>query len=266
MIAIFPEIINLVLNQDVERLAYAVRKYHGYPSSRAPVLDLDKMLENIGIQCGNWQMQDLAGIVAQDQGGSFQVSMGWPEAMASESELRYLKAYLLGRFYLDLSPAIASSGELSGGYKIDRKCWRELASGGSLEGQPSDDLGWRQAHAFAQSLLLPKAMVRKAWAVIGNRTEVARFFAVTEQFLQARLNESEAKLDSTPPMSSRSNLAETKQPDRSRKHSHTTMTPEANKKAPAKVESNRSPQALKSGLARLRQLAKQMDPSVDTET
>ena len=247
MIAIFPEIINLVLNREVERLAYAVRKYHGIPTPNAPILAFEEMLKNIGIQYGSWQFEDLAGIVAQDRGGSFQVSMCLPQALTDDSQTRYLQAFLLGRFYLDLSPAIASSGELSGGYKVDRQCWQELTIGQIPTQILGTDQGWQDAHLFAQSILLPKAMVRRAMQVISNDSEVAKFFAVTEQFLQTRMQDFETDTEK---------LTQANSPGKARANE---MEAAPRKMA---IETRKDPKALKSGLARLRELAKQMDPSV----
>lgn len=189
MIAIFPEIANLVARGDIEALVCQVRKYFGGPKAYAPIIDVEQLMLYAGINVQDVPHVEAGALVAQDQGGRFTVVALVNEKLQNYVDRNILLAHLLGHFLLHAQPEIAR-GE--GG------CYAFRDSQSPLERWSAHDswskIHWnsdqdRQADLFALALLLPLGMIQRAAAQLVEPQKLAKFFGLPQQIVEMRLDQ-----------------------------------------------------------------------------
>lgn len=75
MLAIFPELVELANDEKYEHLAVRIRQYFGGKVAAKPFLDMDLVLEGLGIPCQTIELGYPAALAADDQVGKFKVAL-----------------------------------------------------------------------------------------------------------------------------------------------------------------------------------------------
>ncbi len=187
MIAIFPEIRAAAARGDLEGLSILVRKYFADTEKYKPIVNIEQLVEKMGIPIEQIPMDSKGSIFAKDEKGRFRVAIGICDGL-SVSEERFLIAHLLGHFLFDLQPLIAEGDLTSLGFKeiiSPEKRYMNSGYGHNDSMAQSEKL----SDDFAAALLLPKAMVERAYEKLGTYKKTAEFFMVNELVLRRRLEE-----------------------------------------------------------------------------
>ena len=194
MIAIFPEIASCAAAGDLERLAVLVRLYFGGDETFAPVLETEQLLVGAGIEVQRLSLDYEGALLAKDERGAFRIVAALRQGL-TKTEERFLLAHLLGHYLLDIQPMIAG-GELQ--VRGFRESLSPLHRYGSTSRQATGDRDAEldaRADRFASCLLLPSALLKRAYAKMGAAKPTAHFFGVTLQCLQRRLEDTGVKVD-----------------------------------------------------------------------
>ena len=194
MIAIFPEIVSCAAAADLERLAVLVRLYFGGDETFAPVLETEQLLIGAGIEVQRLPLDYEGALLAKDERGAFRIVAVVRQGLTKIEE-RFLLAHLLGHYLLDIQPMIAG-GELQvRGFResfspLQRYASRSRQAPGDREAEFD-----ARADRFASCLVLPRALVKRAYAKMGAVKPTAQFFGVTLQCLQRRLEDTGVTVD-----------------------------------------------------------------------
>jgi len=188
MLALFPEILHTVSSGDLETLACLVRKYFADQHIYSPRLRVEPLLINAGLELSRDDIGDAARLFAADHRGAWHVSLILAPKLRDPGEVNFTLAHLFGHFLCEIQPLMAR-GEL----KTHEVRERSGALGRFLKrpfGIPEE----KQADAFASALLMPRGMVKKAYATLGTIADTAAFFNVRQELMEQRL----AQLDLAP--------------------------------------------------------------------
>lgn len=179
MFAIFPEILNQTSAGDLEAVTCLVRKYFGDGQVFTPNLRVSELCANAEIKVRPDARNIAARMEAWDANGQFRIEISVHPDIKNQRELNYILALMLGHVFLDLQPKMAK-GELQRSIFEKRNSpLRELLLSPNSASE---------ADLFASSLLLPKAMVKKAMAALKTKNDVAAFFNVDLPLLEFRLS------------------------------------------------------------------------------
>ncbi len=179
MFAIFPEILQQAEKGDIEAVACLVRKYFGEHQVFIPNLRVAELCANAEIRMDSNIEKAAARLEAWDAQGQFRILISLHPDIRSVREQNYILAHMLGHVFLDLQPKMAK-GELQ--RSIFEK---KLSPLRALLGSPESA---SPADRFAVSLLLPRAMLRKAIHALSSRKDAAAFFNVELALLEYRLH------------------------------------------------------------------------------
>jgi len=182
MIAIFPEIIAAARQGDIERVAILVRKYFGGDKAESPVLDLKRLVSEAGIVLRRAPMREYGALLAQDEKGTFTITMLINEQTDRLTE-RFLIAHLLGHYVLNIQPLVAAGDCRVTGYQELTCPMQRYAT----KKEQHDDIEEDRADQFAAALLLPRGMIKKAAQVLDDLDKIAAFFAVHKVSVARRL-------------------------------------------------------------------------------
>ena len=186
MIAIFPELVTCAAAADHERLAVLVRLYFGGEATFAPVLETEQLLIGAGIEVQRLPLDYEGALLAKDERGAFRI-VAVVRHDLPKTEERFLFAHLLGHYLFDIQPMVAR-GELHvrGFRESLSPLQRYCSTNNQVAGDREADLDAR-ADLFASCLILPNALVKRAYAKMGAVAPTAQFFGVTLPCLQQRL-------------------------------------------------------------------------------
>jgi Zn-dependent peptidase ImmA (M78 family) len=189
MLAIFPEISSCAAASDCERLAALVRKYFGGDNPGALVLDLQKIIDSIGIPI-SYRSMSLAGAIAyRDKDGKFEVSMMASDALGSFAK-RFTLAHLLGHFFLHIQPKIAQGDADQGGFKEQISPLDRYQDGLGLEDLTAVQFAQEDlADRFAAAILVPGGLLKRLMTQETSLDALASRLQVTSQFLTRRLED-----------------------------------------------------------------------------
>ncbi|MBC7658470.1 MAG: hypothetical protein H7249_02050 [Chitinophagaceae bacterium] len=178
MFAIFPELLHQAEKGDLEAVACLVRKYFADGQVFVPNLRVAELCANAEIKIDQNIKTGAARLEAWDANGQFRIVISIHPEIRGIREQNYILAQMLGHVFLDLQPKMAK-GELQRSIfeKKTSPLRALLLNPETLT--PVDD--------FALSLLLPKAMVKKAMGTLSSRTDAAAFFNVELPLFECRL-------------------------------------------------------------------------------
>lgn len=178
MFAIFPEIMHQTVAGDIEAVTCLVRKYFADGQVFTPNLRVADLCANAEIKVRAGLPNQAVRMEAWDANGQFRIEISVHPDIKNQRELNFILALMLGHVFLDLQPKMVK-GELQRSIFEKRSSpLRELL----LSPNSATD-----ADLFAASLLLPKAMVKKALASLKTKADVAAFFNVDLPLLEFRL-------------------------------------------------------------------------------
>lgn len=289
MIAIFPEIAGCAASKDVERLAILARKYFAAGSATEVKLNVKAMFKEAGVALNYLPLEYKAAVAAKDSKGRFEVVVAIQDDLLEEEE-RFTLAHCLGHVLLAVQPSVALGERNTPSFKENESPLVRYEKGYQFGASVADELGSEKlADQFAGALLMPKAMLEKAKEVLVVPEKIANFFGVTEKTLLSRLHDIKAiaadpsnfieaegalgYVDSTVEEDFVTNdLNGLKAPDKtptlsargkksySAKKSSTTKKKNPQKR-PSKPSSAKKPTG---GMSRIREIARQIDNSVDS--
>lgn len=187
MIAIFPEIVSCAKSGDAEKLAVLVRKYFGGDETFSPRPDLIKMMRQAGLEVQELPIASQAALLAKDEKGSFRIVAVLNESVAADKK-RFMLAHMLGHVLFDIQPKIAKGDWEASGFR-ENQCPMARYSGDVPCGRMSAAQADLEARAdgFAAAILMPKAMVIRAFEKINDVEKAAQFFGVSSSCLKRRL-------------------------------------------------------------------------------
>ena len=186
MIAIFPKIAEVAKTGNIEALSCVVREYLGGAATYKPMFDPMMIFENLGIAVEHGTLSSLAAIAGCDEGGRFVISAQLDSVSVkkmTDCEQRFLLGHLLGHYFLHMQPKIVLGDFIKGGYKELVSPLQRYIGEVSAVLDPLD----KEADQFAVSLLLPKAMTRKAMGQL-SLANGAKFFGVSKELLSSRFD------------------------------------------------------------------------------
>lgn len=187
MFAIFPELLQVAERGDLETLACLVRKYFGDRQIYAPRLRLEPLLNSLGISLTREVAPYFARLQVIDVKGQYHVSIACDARVQDGAELNFTLAHLLGYFLLALQPLMARGEITAEAYQLDSGALARLLNPASTRGRPERSHQTLGADGFAQALLMPIGMVKKAHEKLGSKPDLAGFFQVKPELMQMRL-------------------------------------------------------------------------------
>jgi Zn-dependent peptidase ImmA (M78 family) len=262
MLALFPEILHTVTSGDLETLACLVRKYFADQHIYSPRLRVEPLLINAGLELLRDDIGDAARLFAADHRGAWHASVIVAPALRDPGELNFTLAHLFGHFLCEIQPLMAR-GEL----KTHEVRERSGALGRFLK-RPASAPEEMQADAFALALLMPRGMVKKAYATLGSVSDTAAFFNVRPELMEQRLAQLEllaTKTEPAPPPAPPPQAKPAPKPQQSslvkaqKSVAASAYRREEESTATVKAEPPKSSE----GLSRLRAIARKIDKSVD---
>lgn len=189
MIAIFPELVTLARAADIEKLAVMARRYYGGEETFFPRIDLERMLQNVGIRVERLVNGSQGSLLAKDEQGRFMI-VALLDPQLESVAARFLLAHQMGHYLLDIQPLIARGDWQVSGYRESICPSRRYASREvSPSRQAIDARREARADAFAAALLMPIGMLRKAYERLKDRERLATFFGVAPAVLAQRLDQ-----------------------------------------------------------------------------
>ncbi len=192
MLALFPEILHVVATGDLETLACLVRKYFADRQIYSPRLRVEPLMTNAGLILSRDDITDAARLLAADHRGAWHVSVVLSPGMRDAGEMNFTLAHLFGHFLCDIQPLMAK-GELQ--TREHRERTGALARYLKRPMSAPEEL---QADAFANALLMPRGMVKKAYETLGTIKDTAAFFNVRLELMEQRLSQLDLLPRSTP--------------------------------------------------------------------
>ena len=248
MIAIFPEIVHLAITRDFEALSVAVRRYFAVGKPAQLKLDIEALVQDFGIPLRRETIDCPALIAGEDDRGRFEFYIVVSNSLNS-LEARFAMAHLLGHFLIDIQPLLARGEFERSGLKEDvSPLVRYLSRLGGSEREMAAD-------HFAASLILPQAMVLRAFEKLKEPKLVADLFGVSSALVTRRLEDLDRLTKpATPAASLEDNLA----------------SPTVNyKKVVEPYQSEKKPQSTRQksdaprGMEMIRDLARKIDKTMD---
>lgn len=184
MFALFPEILHAAEKGDPEALALLVRKYFGESQTYAPRLRVSDLFRSVGIDVKLEAVPGFARLEAWDSKGQFFVQCRLNPKFTNPREQNFALAHMLGHVFFDLHPKMAN-GELQ------RSIFEEAISPSQRFAMSGAKVPKEEAlcDAFAAALLLPRAMLKKAYSTLASRQDTAAFFQVEAGVLERRLEQ-----------------------------------------------------------------------------
>ncbi len=181
MLAIYPELLQLAAEKDIETLAIRARKYFCHEEEATkPQLDLLHLSQNIGIALKSSNHSFFATLVCVDKLGEFKVSGLINEAF-TPTDQRFLLAHIIGHLFLHIIPKIAKS-EIDGSIGFqESSCPLKLALS-----EAAHDIQEQEATDFALALLMPKGMFLRAQNKLRQVRNVANFFGLHPHAVELR--------------------------------------------------------------------------------
>jgi hypothetical protein len=189
MIAIFPEIITCVAAGDLEELAVLVRRYFGGKQTFAPKPDVAELLRRAGIQIDRLPHDAHASLLAKDSGGKFRIVALIGTDGLDELTERFLLAHLFGHFLLDVQPLIARGDWQVSGYREASCPMQRYVAAATMPAVDALVAKELRADQFAAAVLLPKALVKRAYDKLQDLDKTAAFFGVSRGLLMRRLGD-----------------------------------------------------------------------------
>lgn len=183
MLALFPEILHVVATGDLETLACLVRKYFADRQIYSPRLRVEPLLIHAGLILSRDDIGDSAKLLAADHRGAWHVSVILSPSLKDPGEINFTLAHLFGHFLCEIQPQMAQ-----GDLKSKELRERSGALSRFLKkpvGAPEE----MQADAFANALLMPRGMVKKAYATLKATEDTAAFFNVCPELMEQRLRQ-----------------------------------------------------------------------------
>ncbi|HYX33035.1 MAG TPA: ImmA/IrrE family metallo-endopeptidase [Oligoflexus sp.] len=264
MLALFPEILHMVNSGDLETLACLVRKYFADKQIYSPRLRVEPLLINAGLELSRDDIGDAARLFAADHRGAWHASLILSPSLRDPGEVNFTLAHLFGHFLCEIQPLMAK-GEL----KTHEVRERSGALGRFLK-KPSGTPEELQADAFANALLMPRGMVKKAYATLGTARDTAAFFNVRPELMEQRLAQLELVATQTEAAQTPAAEPAAKPAPKPTPKPQQSSLEKAQKSVAAshyrrEEESAAKPATPKSseGLSRLRAIARKIDKSVD---
>lgn len=266
MLALFPEILHTVTSGDLETLACLVRKYFADKHIYSPRLRVEPLLINAGLELSRDDIADAARLFAADHRGAWHASLVVSPSLRDPGELNFTLAHLFGHFLCEIQPLMAK-GEL----KTHEVRERSGALGRFLK-RPLSAPEEMQADAFASALLMPRGMVKKAYATLGTVGDTAAFFNVRPELMEQRLaqlqlvrTKTEAAPTPAPEPSPNPAPAPLPKPQQSSLMKAQKSVAASHYRREEESAASAKPAAPKSseGLNRLRAIARKIDKSVD---
>lgn len=189
MLAIFPELVNLAQSENVEYLSVRIRQYFGGNVSTNPMLDLDLVIDGLGIPSQTIELGYPAALAADDKGGSFTVGLFF-DVTVTGVQRRFLQAHMLAHFLFDYQNLIATGELKKTGYKEAVLPLKRYTSGlGANLSNPIESRREELCDKFAAALLMPKGMLLKVYSALEDTDKVARIFGVTSDAVLQRLSD-----------------------------------------------------------------------------
>jgi Zn-dependent peptidase ImmA (M78 family) len=297
MIAIFPEIISTAKNRDIELLAVQVRRYFAGEQVHHPRIDPEAILAAVGIKVQSMAIEDDAVLCVRDKAGSFDVvaiiNLNWGQP----TQHRFLLAHLLGHFLLHVQPLIAEGAWRTSGLRETISPMHRYS--GALACVVNDknyERMEREADDFAAALLLPVGLVKRAAEKIAELNRLAAFFGVEQSVMRRRMDdirglgsdpssfvEAEARLQQAAQVdrdatkdrdmlhSEKGEREVVRMPKSVAANNYQSMKVRTesteprsgvSKDAAEQPPSAEADQAKPKGMARIRELARQLDPSI----
>jgi len=247
MIAIFPEIVHLAITRDYEALSVAVRRYFAVGKPAQLKLDIEALVQDFGIPLRRETIDCPALIAGEDDRGRFEFYIVVSSSLNS-LESRFAMAHLLGHFLIDIQPLLARGEFERSGLKEDvSPLTRYLSRMGGNDREMAAD-------HFAASLMLPQAMVLRAYEKLRDAKLVGDLFGVSSSLVTRRLEDLERISKPAVPASSlEDNLASP------RVNYKKTVEPYQNEKKPQTPRRSDTPR----GMEMIRDLARKIDKSMD---
>ena len=248
MIAIFPEIVHLAITRDFEALSVAVRRYFAVGKPAQLKLDVEALVQDFGIPLRRESIDCPALIAGEDDRGRFEFHMVISQGL-NPLEARFAAAHLLGHFLVDIQPLLARGEFERSGLKEDvSPLLRYLSRMGGSDREVAAD-------HFAASLILPPAMVLRAFEKLKEPRLVADMFGVSSALVIRRLEDLERL--ARPPMPSSSLEDNLASPHVNYKK---IVEPYQKERTPPSTQAN--PETPR-GMDRIRNLARKIDKSMD---
>ncbi|MDB2447095.1 ImmA/IrrE family metallo-endopeptidase [bacterium] len=189
MLAIFPELIELAQRENTEYLSVRIRQYFGGDVAKKPMVDMDQVIEGLGIPTKTVELGYPAALAAEDEDGAFKVGIFF-DVTVNGVQRRFLQAHMLGHFFFEYQSQIASGDLKKSGYKETVLPLNRYVSGlGANPNNPVELAKEALCDKFAAALLMPKGMLIKVFSVLGDINKVAEIFGVTPDTVQQRLSD-----------------------------------------------------------------------------
>jgi Zn-dependent peptidase ImmA (M78 family) len=187
MLAIFPELVELANNENIEYLSVRIRQYFGGDVAAKPMINMDSVIEGLGIPFKTTELGYPAALAAEDESGSFKVGMFF-DVTVNGAQRRFLQAHMLGHFFFEYQSQIATGDLKKTGYRENVLPLNRYTSGlGSNPSNPIEFAKESLSDKFAAALLMPKGMLLKVYSSIGSIDKVAEIFGVTPSCVEQRL-------------------------------------------------------------------------------
>lgn len=187
MIAIFPEIATCAARGQTEELVILARRYYAGKHKFSPKLSIERILQAAGIEVGKAIMSDLGAILAKDEQGRFHITMVMASGLDEPFERNFLLAHMFGHYLFHIQPQIARGEWTVSGFREEKSpLIRYIHSTANASAEHQVEV---EADNFAASLLLPKAMLARAFEKLGTPDRLARFFQVNERCVIRRLQQ-----------------------------------------------------------------------------
>lgn len=252
MPVLFPEIIALTKNRDLERLTISIRRYFGEGGGLRPFLNMDNLLKQVDLPVV-FQKEGFGAIAMDDRKATLQSVMRINSNLSFLEE-RFLKAHLLGHYILHLQ-SLAAEGEQAVLGFADQMSPMERFARGDYDIRLLQEKKEQEADFFAAALLMPKAMFEHAFTSLGSASKTAHFFGVSDAVVVAR--KKIINLASTP---EKSVVSLIKQP--SLKTQTSSLASEEIAKSTKQKTLFSKEQAKKLSLEKLRAIARRIDQTV----
>ncbi len=238
MFAIFPELVRCAKAKEEEKLALLAHRYFGTGEPLRIRAEYEEMLANAGIRlCYDDTLEGYGALLVKDERGLatpalfIKKDMDWVEQ-------KFLLTYLFGRFLFEFQIKIAAGTSKTGGIKELHSPYQRFLANKRILNPQASVLAVKQewlADEFAGAFLLPKQWLRKFVEEEREPHRIAAHFAVSIDFLKARIRHIRQK--------SQSSVA----------NANPKLPPEGSKKLAQRTASP---------LSRIRALAKKIDPSL----
>ena len=253
MVALFPEILESGRHGDIEQLAILARKYFGRETGRMPGISVDEILADLAVPVG--RCADCLGKIAiDDRHGRLKIGLAVGAGLRLEED-RFLKAHLLGHFFLHIAPNAAEGEPSVTGYREDESPYQRYCRQSYDGAEDAGDIE-RQADLFAAALLMPRGMFVRALSALGSEEKAASFFGVTQEAVVARQFLLSSPADGTVPMSKSSSLEVAGEADATAQKVAKQAATQAYKRSAQPAPTKRA------GLKRIREIANQIDSTV----